>query len=127
MLDVAVLCVRFWYLIFALELSVKSILILSNFLLLCHSSDIKSKISKSEEVAAADSSQHVTSATLTGTEAYDTSYSSAAAYTAAASAYSYSTPLQSQWAAYSAAHPVRFYCHGGVFNSATLLVNRSVQ
>ncbi|XP_078351980.1 pre-mRNA-processing factor 39-like isoform X1 [Oculina patagonica] len=63
-------------------------------------SDIKSKISKSEEVTAADSSQHVTSA-----EAYDTSYSSAAAYTAAASAYSYSTPLQSQWAAYSAAHP----------------------
>lgn len=73
------------------------------------SSDVKSKISKIEEVAAADSSQHVTSATLTGAEAYDTSYSTAAAYTAAASAYSYSTPLQSQWAAYSAAHPVRFY------------------
>lgn len=74
-----------------------------------YSSEVKSKISKSEEVAAADSSQHVTSATLTGAEAYDTSYSTAAAYTAAASAYSYSTPLQSQWAAYSAAHPVRFY------------------
>jgi len=59
-------------------------------------------------VAVADSSQHVTSATLAGAEAYDTSYSTAAAYTAAASAYSYSTPLQSQWAAYSAAHPVRF-------------------
>lgn len=69
------------------------------------SSEVKSKMSKGEEVAAADSSQHVPSATLTGAEAYDTSYSTAAAYTAAASAYSYSTPLQSQWAAYSAAHP----------------------
>jgi len=59
-----------------------------------YSSEVKSKIAKSEEVAAADSSQHVTSATLTGAEAYDTSYSTAAAYTAAASAYSYSTPLQ---------------------------------
>lgn len=65
-------------------------------------------------MAVADSSQHVTSATLTGTEAYDTSYSSAAAYTGAASAYSYSTPLQSQWAAYSAAHPVRFYFDSAV-------------
>lgn len=73
------------------------------------SSDIKSKIAKSEEVVA-DSSQQVTSAALTGVEAYDTLYSSAAAYTPTASAYSYAAPTQSQWAAYSAysaAHPVR--------------------
>ncbi|KAM7443644.1 PRP39 pre-mRNA processing factor39 [Porites harrisoni] len=66
-------------------------------------SDIKSKMAKSEEVPA-DSSQQVTSGALTDVGAYDPSYSSAAAYTAAASAYSYATP-QSQWAAYSAAHP----------------------
>ena len=74
---------------------------------LYYSSDIKSKMAKSEEVPA-DSSQQVTSGALTDVGAYDPSYSSAAAYTAAASAYSYATP-QSQWAAYSAAHPVRSY------------------
>ena len=74
---------------------------------LYYSSDIKSKMAKSEEVPA-DSSQQVTSGALTDVGAYDPSYSSAAASTAAASAYSYATP-QSQWAAYSAAHPVRSY------------------
>ena len=74
------------------------------------SSDVKSKVAKSEEVAA-DSSQQVTSGTLTGAEAYDTAYSSAAAaYSASISAYSYAAPSQNQWAAYSAystSHPVR--------------------
>lgn len=74
------------------------------------SSDNKAKVAKSEEVAA-DSSQQVTSAALTGAEVYDTSYSTAAAaYSASLSAYSYAAPSQSQWAAYSAysaAHPVR--------------------
>ena len=82
----------------------------SNFHLF-HSSDVKSKVAKSEEVVA-DSSQQVTSTPITGAEAYDTSYSSAAAaYSASMSAYSYAAPSQSQWAAYSsynAAHPVRF-------------------
>ena len=76
-----------------------------------HSSDVKSKVAKTEEVVA-DSSQQVTSGALTGAEAYDPSYSSAAAYTAAASAYNYATPSQSQWAAYSAAHPVSFHSDG---------------
>ena len=80
---------------------------------------------------AADSSQHVTSAALTGAEAYDPSYSTAAAYTAAAaaSAYSYSTPLQSQWAAYSAAAApsVRFCSDVSASIAATLLVNKSDQ
>ncbi|XP_068731526.1 pre-mRNA-processing factor 39-like isoform X2 [Montipora capricornis] len=71
-------------------------------------SDVKSKVAKSEEVVA-DSSQQVTSTPITGAEAYDTSYSSAAAaYSASMSAYSYAAPSQSQWAAYSsynAAHP----------------------
>lgn len=74
------------------------------------SSDNKAKVAKSEEVAA-DSSQQVTSTAITGAEAYDTSYSTAAAaYSASLSAYSYAAPSQSQWAAYSAysaAHPVR--------------------
>lgn len=68
------------------------------------SSDIKSKVSKTED-GIVDSSQHATSTALTGAETYDASYPSAAAYSAAASAYNYSTPLQSQWAAYSAAQP----------------------
>lgn len=67
-------------------------------------SDIKSKVSKTED-GIVDSSQHATSTALTGAETYDASYPSAAAYSAAASAYNYSTPLQSQWAAYSAAQP----------------------
>ncbi|KAK2561143.1 Pre-mRNA-processing factor 39 [Acropora cervicornis] len=74
------------------------------------SSDNKAKVAKSEEVAA-DSSQQVVSVAITGAEAYDTSYSTAAAaYSASLSAYSYAAPSQSQWAAYSAysaAHPVR--------------------
>ena len=72
-----------------------------------YSSDSKSKLQKSEGVPA-DSSQLVSSASvIAGSEAYDTAYSTAAAaYTAAVSAYSYATPSQSQWAAYSAAHPV---------------------
>ncbi|XP_074632346.1 pre-mRNA-processing factor 39-like isoform X2 [Acropora palmata] len=72
------------------------------------SSDNKAKVAKSEEVAA-DSSQQVVSVAITGAEAYDTSYSTAAAaYSASLSAYSYAAPSQSQWAAYSAysaAHP----------------------
>lgn len=72
-------------------------------------SDVKSKVAKSEEVTA-DGSQQVANTALTGAEAYDTSYSSAAAaaYSATASAYSYAAPSQNQWAAYSAysaAHP----------------------
>lgn len=68
-------------------------------------------MAKSEEVTA-DGSQQVANTALTGVEAYDTSYSSAAAaaYSATASAYSYAAPSQNQWAAYSAysaAHPVR--------------------
>ncbi|XP_022800433.1 pre-mRNA-processing factor 39-like isoform X2 [Stylophora pistillata] len=69
------------------------------------SSDIKSKVSKTED-GIVDSNQHATSTALTGAETYDTSYPSASAYSAAAaSAYNYSTPLQNQWAAYSAAQP----------------------
>lgn len=73
--------------------------------ILSSSSDIKSKVSKTED-GIVENSQHATSTALTGAETYDASYPSAAAYSAAASAYNYSTPLQSQWAAYSAAQPV---------------------
>ena len=95
-------------------------------MLLNSRSDIKSKVAKSEEVIA-DSSQQVTSAAHAGVEAYDTSYSSAAAYTPTASAYSYAAPSQSQWAAYSAytaANPVRF--HSGRTVHSIVLVHRDV-
>ena len=63
---------------------------------------------KTEGVAPDSSQQVVPGATPIGTEAYDQAYSNA--YTAAASAYSYPTPTQSQWAAYSAAHTVSYSC-----------------
>lgn len=93
------LCILFSVNCGALQNFVKRSFILSS------SSDIKSKVSKTED-GIVDGSQHATSTALTGAETYDASYSSAAAYSAAASAYNYSTPLQSQWAAYSAAQPV---------------------
>ncbi|KAK3741774.1 hypothetical protein QZH41_011386, partial [Actinostola sp. cb2023] len=76
--------------------------------------DEKAKVSKADE-GVVDTSQQAYQVTpagyqvtvSTGTEAYDTTYS--ASYSAAAAAaYSYTTPVQSQWAGYTTAQPAAY-------------------
>ena len=71
-----------------------------NFCCSKHRSEQKSKVSKTDGTTDANSAV----SSVTGNEGYDAAYQNA--YSAA---YSYATPAhaQNQWAAYSAAQPVR--------------------
>lgn len=76
-----------------------------------YSSDNKAKALKTDEGVSDTTLNAYQTTTPTGTEAYDstysTAYSAAAAAYSSAAAYSYAaTPVQNQWAGYAATQPV---------------------